>query len=111
MPATKQGGGHTLTFSKKNKDVREILDEYKKEAKETGKSFIANDYICEAIRFYEKNKNNGCSESADITLNIEKLVEEKIKELMKTGEEAATVEIKSTNILEEKLPEEDIEED
>lgn len=110
MPSTKQGGGHTLTFSKKNKDVKELLGKYKKEAKDTEKSFIANDYICEAIRFYEKNKSSMFNENTNITLDIEKLVEEKIKELIGKKEESITKGEKN-NILEEELPCEDIEED
>lgn len=111
MPSTKQGGGHTLTFSKKNKDVREILDKYKKEAKETGKSFVANDYICEAIRFYEKNKKRLSGDNADIYIDIEKLVEEKVKEIFNESENYRSVKNSNLSLLETKLTDEDIEED
>lgn len=111
MPSTKQGGGHTLTFSKKNKDVREILEKYKKEAKETGKAFVANDYICEAIRFYERNKKGVPGDGADIYLDIEKLVEEKVKKLLNESEKYKVTESSSLSLLESKLSDEDIEED
>lgn len=72
MPSVKQGGGYTLTFAKKNEDVKELISEKKK-----NKGFIVTDYICEAIRFFEANKNN-----LDITqvnsINIEHLVKQEI---------------------------------
>lgn len=55
MPNVRQGGGYTLTFSKKNEDVRDLLAD--KKANEKG--FIVTDYICKAIRFFEENKDKG----------------------------------------------------
>ncbi len=69
MPSVKQGGGYTLTFAKKNQDVKKILDDKKK------KGIKITDYLCEAVRVFESNKNN----NVDInTLNIEKIVQEQV---------------------------------
>lgn len=77
MPSTRQGGGRTLTFSKKNEDVKEILDN-----KSEKKGFIFTDYVCEAIRFYEKNKDKNIGTN-DIDMNlIESLVEAKIAKML-----------------------------
>jgi hypothetical protein len=65
MPSVKQGGGYTLTFAKKNEDVKELLSEKK------NKGVIITDYICEAIRFFEANKDK-------IEVSIEELVKREI---------------------------------
>ena len=81
MPNTKQGGGVALTFSKKNEDVKEIIEKYKDEM---GRAFIATDYVCEAIRFYEKNKNKITTYEKK---SLKKLIEKEIeKELKKRGD-------------------------
>lgn len=76
MPAVKQGGGYTLTFAKKNQDVKEHLDKLKSE------KVVITDYICEAIRFYEKNKNNEYNLNAIDASVIDKMIEDKIKILL-----------------------------
>lgn len=73
MPAIDKG--ITLTFAKKNFDVKDIL----KEKKANG--IIITDYICNAIRFYEKNKDN-VNSSIDIN-KIERMIEEKIEQALK----------------------------
>lgn len=73
MPNVRQGGGYALTFSKRNKDVQKILDEYKKD-----KSFVSTEYICNAIRFYEKYKDNI---ENSINIDINKLKRDIIHEL------------------------------
>lgn len=52
MPAGKKQDAMTLTFSRKNKDIYDFLEDRKKD-----KNFIATDYICEAVRFYNVNKD------------------------------------------------------
>lgn len=94
MPAVKQGGGYTLTFSKKNQDVKDILADVKKENR-----VKITDYICEAIRFYEKNKNMEVKSIVADYKDIDKIIEEKIKMLIGTPsqineEEAITEEVK-----------------
>lgn len=68
MPSGKQDA-ITVSFSEKNKDVSKLLQDYKNNI---GKAFIQNDYICEAIRFYEKNKDK----------SFGTLDEEKVKQLI-----------------------------
>lgn len=46
-----------VSFSKKNTDVFEIIEEKRKE-----ENIIISDYICECVRFYEKNHNKGSME-------------------------------------------------
>ena len=81
MPASKQGGGYTLSFSKKNQDVKEILKQKK------DKGIIVSDFICEAIRFFNDNEGKINNTSIDIK-EIEKLIdmkfEEKFEEKLKT---------------------------
>lgn len=72
MPAVKQGGGYTLTFAKKNQDVRDHLDKLK------AKKVVITDYICEAIRFYEENKSKTKSDTIDPTI-LDRMIEDKIK--------------------------------
>lgn len=75
MPAVKQGGGITLTFSKKNEDVKDILD------REKASGTVITNYICDAIRFYEENKND--FKASNVTnLDIEKMIEHKIEMLL-----------------------------
>lgn len=77
MPATRQGGGYTLTFAKRNKDIQNLLADKK------NKGIIITDYICEAIRFFEQNKNNINKNNNEPNVDlIEKIVEQKIKETL-----------------------------
>lgn len=76
MPSVKQGGGYTLTFAKKNQDVKLILDKKKKN------KVVVTDYICEAIRFFEQNKNRENNNNIILNEDIDKLIEEKIKFLI-----------------------------
>lgn len=60
--------GYTLTFSKKNQDAKTIIDQKK------GEGNIFTDYICEAVRFYEKNKDRGLEQQ------IEEILDRKLNE-------------------------------
>ena len=74
MPSVKQGGGFTLTFSKKNQDVKEHLDKLKEN------KVIITDYLCEAVRFFESNKNINANNISH--LDIDNIIDEKIKALV-----------------------------
>lgn len=76
MPNTKQGGGQSLTFSKKNRDIKEHLDLLKKN------NVTITDYICEAIRFFEKNKDNDFKESQINSKYVEDIVERKVSQIL-----------------------------
>lgn len=76
MPSVKQGGGYTLTFAKKNQDVKEHLDTLKEN------KVVITDYLCEAVRFFEKNKNIELQSNTIDHAKIESMIEEKIKVLM-----------------------------
>lgn len=53
MPSLrKKNGGLTLTFAPRNEDVRLILL-----GKKDNEGLVLTDYICEAIRFYEKHNH------------------------------------------------------
>jgi len=71
MPSVKQGGGYTLTFSKKNKDVEKLLDEKKKNG------IVITDYICNAIRLFEDN-NNPELNIKTLNIDIERIVQEQV---------------------------------
>lgn len=79
MPAVKQGGGYTLTFARKNQDVKEHLDRLKEN------KVTITDYICNAIRFYEENKDKNINSSAIDPLMLDKMIEDKIKLLMQNS--------------------------
>ena len=107
MPSVTQGGGYTLTFSKKNEDIKDLIIEKKKK-----KGFILTDYICDAIRFYEENKDN----RKEITnINIEELVREEITKIL--GSMPIKIETKDNKEersileLEKNLEDVDVEED
>lgn len=71
MPSIKQGGGYTLTFSRKNQAIKDLLDSKKEEGT------VVTEYICNAIKFYESHKD-----SIDNTVNmdmVETLVNKKIE--------------------------------
>lgn len=105
MPSVKQGGGYTLTFSKKNEDIKELLIEKRKI-----KGFVLTDYICDAIRFFEANKD----EKKEITnINIEELVKQEVAKILsnipiKVENEEVT---EKTSTLEKNLDDVDIDED
>lgn len=86
MPSTKQGGGYTLTFSKKNKDIEKLLAEKKKQG------IQRTDYICDAIRAYENNSTN----INIVGVDIEKIVKEQVAIAMgKTKEVLPKVSLES----------------
>ena len=76
MPSIdKVGGGITITFDPKNDDVREILVELKK-----SKKIKLTDYICEAIRFYEANKDKM---NNDDKSNLDEIIKEEVSKQVK----------------------------
>nr|UVN08409.1 MAG: hypothetical protein [Bacteriophage sp.] len=107
MPSVKQGGGHTLTFSKKNEDIKELLAEKKKV-----KGFILTDYICEAVRFFEANKDK-IEHNQISSINIEDLVKQEVAKVLSNipGEIKIEEPTEEAADLEDNLDDIDIEED
>lgn len=73
MPSIKKQVSITLSFSQKNQDIYDDLQEKKKV-----KGFNQSEYICDCIRFFEENKNkinDGISKN-----EILKLIDEKLEE-------------------------------
>lgn len=105
MPAVKQGGGYTLTFSKKNQDVKKILEE-----KTEDPSIRVTDYICECIRFYEKNKNNFIQNNVSEE-KIKDIVEKHVMDILINSNIAINNESKMEPNLEEDLDDVDVDED
>ena len=75
---SKRPGSLVLTFSRKNMDIKNLL-ETKKLNNET---FVATDYICESIRFYEKYKDS--VEFNDLGV-IKKLIDDRLKKFIQTN--------------------------
>ena len=99
MPSTKQGGGYTLTFSRKNKDIKELLE------KKQQQGIIITDYICNAIRFFEANKDTSASAGNNVEYIQQLRKEEVLKQLINNN-------IKDPiNSLEDNLEDIDIEDD
>ena len=82
MPSIdKEGGGITITFAAKNEDVRKLLVEYKR------KKIRLTDYICDGIRFYEKNKDKKDSiDEEKIIKMIHDEVEKRLNDKLKSIE-------------------------
>ncbi|MGM8299646.1 hypothetical protein [Clostridium perfringens] len=78
----KKQKSHTLTFSRKNKDIENLIAR-----KGEDKSFILTDYICEAIRFFEeyKDKVNQNSNSSININSIIDLIDSRLNERLKEG--------------------------
>lgn len=83
MPSVRQGGGYTLTFSRKNEDVKDILDEKK------NKGIIITDYLCQAVRFYEENKEKNFNNS---NIDITELVRKEMENILNTKEVSRSAE-------------------
>lgn len=98
MPSIdKVGGGITITFAPKNDDVREILVELKK-----SKKVKLTDYICEAIRFYEANKDKMNNDKGDLAEIIKEEVSKQVKSEIEKIEVSRQVKDEIEKILEEK---------
>lgn len=74
----KRPGSLVLTFSKKNIDIRNLLED----KKANDETFIVTDYICESIRFYEKYKSS--TEFNDLRA-VRKLIDERLSQFMQTN--------------------------
>ncbi|NMM62117.1 hypothetical protein HBE96_05330 [Clostridium sp. P21] len=74
----KRPGSLVLTFSRKNMDIRRLLESKKIH----NESFIATDYICESIRFYEKYKDSVEFNNLE---TVKKLIDDRLKEFIKTN--------------------------
>mgnify|MGYP000227676540 CR=1 FL=1 len=64
----------TISFSKQNQDIKDDL------IKKKENNINISNYICDAIRFYESNKNNNYTQS---NIDIEKIIETKLSEMLK----------------------------
>lgn len=84
MPSVRQGGGYTLTFSRKNEDVKDILD------KKKNKGVIITDYLCQAVRFYEENKEKSFNNNSNI--DITDLVRKEMEKILNTKEASRSAE-------------------
>lgn len=107
MPSIdKEGGGITITFAAKNEDVRKLLVEYKR------KKVRLTDYICDAIRFYEDNKDKKSDiDEEKIIKIIQDEVEKKLNDRLKAIDCIETKEIKKAGNLEDGLTHVDTTED
>lgn len=83
MPSVRQGGGYTLTFSRKNEDVKDILD------KKKNKGIIITDYLCQAVRFYEENKEKNLNNS---NIDITDLIRKEMEKILNAKEVSESVE-------------------
>jgi len=107
MPSGKNVPAITLSFSRQNLDIAELLTK-----KKLDKSFNQNNYVCNAIRFYEKNKDkiNNLDQSI-----IEKIVDKKLetlkKDLINNGFTATKEKKLDDSALEDNLSDINIEDD
>lgn len=77
-----------LTFSKKNSDVADILEEISKGG------IKKTDYVCEAVRFYYHNKNKlqtvSLFDDAALDIKVKKLVYKYLHEFQGEGKKCKT---------------------
>ncbi|WP_373845522.1 hypothetical protein [Clostridium sp.] len=88
----------SVSFSKKNLDVWNILTKKKKDI-----TFNQNDYICNAIRFYEKNKDK--MNKIITKEEIEKIIDERFSKLLLDNDLDISKKDINTNIGLEHIPE------
>ncbi|WPC41862.1 hypothetical protein [Clostridium sp. JS66] len=74
----KRPGSLVLTFSKKNMDIRRLLENKKL----NNESFVTTDYICESIRFYEKYKDSIGNNNLE---SIKKLIDDRLKKFIQAN--------------------------
>lgn len=105
MPSiNKPGGGITLGFAAKNEDVRLILVELKK------KKINLTDYICNAVRFYEENKDKTNTSSINIAELVRIEVEKQLKDIKipsLIAEEEKAIDLEDVDDLDDSFCEED----
>lgn len=85
----KPGGGINLAFAARNEDVRLILVGLKE------KKVNLTDYVCNAIRFYEENKdksNSNVNIAELVRLEVEKQLRDMTFYLPKEGEKIIDLE-------------------
>ncbi len=92
----KRPGSLVLTFSKKNSDVRKLLENKKSK----DENFIVTQYICDSIRFYEKYKDS--TEFNDLAA-VKKLIDDRLKEFMRINSTATFALEQYENNLEKKV--------
>lgn len=74
----KRPGALVLTFSKKNTDIRKLLEDKKSK----DENFITTEYTCEAIRFYEKYRNALNQSNKE---EIKKLIDDRLKQFFQAN--------------------------
>jgi hypothetical protein len=92
----KRPGSLVLTFSKKNVDIRKLLESKRNE----NETFIITDYICEAIRFYERHKE--LKETCNLE-TIKKLIDDRLKSFIQVNSTVTLGLDESQKIEEEEL--------
>lgn len=93
----KRPGSLVLTFSKKNIDIRNLLEN--KKARD--EAFIVTDYICQSIRFYEKYKDS--AKFNDLGA-VGKLIDERLKQFIQKNSTVTFGLAESESIVEETIP-------
>lgn len=71
---SRREGSFTFSFSQRNEDVKNIVDNYKK----IPGRFIVTDYMCEAVRFYEKHKGSITLNGTDIEQLVSSMIDKRI---------------------------------
>jgi hypothetical protein len=87
-----------FSVSEKNIDIYDLLEDKKKDRK-----FNASDYICEAIRFFEENKNNNKSVNFDAVQKFVDAKLEKFKHDLIQGNTVFNTKINQNELLESGL--------
>ncbi len=93
----KKDGSFTFTFSKRNNDVRVFIEKKRND----DKRFLITDYMCEAVRFYEKFGQNS-SALNDAVVEIMKKEFQKIN-IVPVNSSLEKIETKESNIMDAKF--------
>lgn len=106
MPSNKKGS-ITLTFSKRNGDVDKLFSD----KRETDPTFVATEYICNAVRFFEKYKDSALeskeSLEASMKVSMQDYIDKRLRDLqlLTTIDNEVSVETISeyTDVLEKEI--------
>ena len=104
---SKRPGSFVFTFSKKNEDVKNIIDNKKK----SDKNFVKTDYMCAAVRFYEKYKDNFNDNSSLSENDVIRIVNEILKNNQISVDSDVNVINTSLNLITDHISDSDLEED
>lgn len=100
----KRPGALVLSFSKRNVDIRKLLES----KKANDENFIVTDYICQSIRFYEKYRDSLNQSNKE---EIKRLIDDRLKQFFQANNAVTLGLAETTRAVEETVMENEIKTD